>query len=113
MAVTYELVGHSLYEQSMSLLTLDVAQRYLRESQIYRLSKFLQNYFHVHRLLADGQSIDGLCDEWFVIEDWEAAYIAEISSSFQWMEQQQLPDAEGSAIGFERSRKRFDAVHHE
>lgn len=100
MAVTYELVGHPLYERAMSLHTSDVDQRYLREPKNYWRTKFLQSYFHVRRPRSDGQSIVGLCDEWIIREDWEVAYIAEIAISLQWTEHQPLPDAEASAIGF-------------
>lgn len=36
-------------------------------------------------------------------KDWEYAYVAGMESSSQWIEQQSLPDAEGSTVGFEIS----------
>lgn len=47
MEVSHEFVGLLLYERDMSLRTLDVAQRYLREPEIYHRALFLKAFFHV------------------------------------------------------------------
>lgn len=77
--------------------------RFAREPWVYRLDKYLKSYLHVHRPSADGRSIVGFCDEWMVRKNWETTYVLDITSTLQWLEEQELPNVERPPVPFDMS----------